>query len=242
MFFAAGVLLGIVSLAAFASVVKERAPRRRASHFRAFLADKKRALAYYNKLSSVYDVLNPHLYTSSMREEITNQLRSNEELSILDVGCGTGYTTKGILQLPNLREAVGVDQNLRQLQKALRNLRSEKTSLSLSRGEVENLPFSDETFDAVVSVGAVEYFSDPEKALKEMTRVAKHGGRVIVGGPQFEWFKKFFLHRLFYTLRAEDLNDIFHRAGLKAATSLMTGLDTLFGTSDYVLVVSATKA
>jgi ubiquinone/menaquinone biosynthesis C-methylase UbiE len=76
---------------------------------RAFLADKKRALTYYNTLSSVYDVLNPHLYTFSMREEITKQLNGNEELRVLDVGCGTGYTTIGILQLHNLCEVVGVD-------------------------------------------------------------------------------------------------------------------------------------
>jgi ubiquinone/menaquinone biosynthesis C-methylase UbiE len=242
LFICAGLLLGIVSLVALPLAAKEKGQKRRPTReSRAFLADKKRALAYYNVLSAVYDVLNPYLYTSSMRGEVAKLVDREEPLRVLDVGCGTGYTTAGILRLDNVCEVVGVDQNHKQLQKAARKLSMEKMRLSLSRGDAENLPFKDESFDAVVSVGAVEYFPDPEKALKEMNRVVKHQGRLVVAGPEFDWFKKLFLHRVFYTPATEEFKSMFRQVRLQNVKTMITGVDTLFGTNKYVLVVTGTK-
>jgi SAM-dependent methyltransferase len=242
LFICAGLLLGIVSLVALPLAAKEKMqktrPRRKTG---AFLADKKRALAYYNVLSSAYDVLNPHLYTSSMRGEVAKMVDHGEPLRVLDVGCGTGYTTAGILQLGSVCEAVGVDQNQRQLQRAARNLSTEKSRLALSRGDVENLPFRDNSFDAVVSVGAVEYFPDPERALKEMVRVVKPQGRVVIVGPEFDWFKKVLLHKLFYAPEQRDFEGMFYRAGLLDVETALTGVSTFFGTDRYVLIAAGTK-
>jgi MPBQ/MSBQ methyltransferase len=241
MFLAAGLLLGIVSSVGFASAAKERVKIRSYSAKNAFLADKKRAREYYNALSSVYDVLNPHLYTSSMRKEIVDLLDGDERLRILDVGCGTGYTTRGVLQLRNACEVVGVDQNRRQLGRAAESLRVEKFRSSLCRADVENLPFRDGAFDGVVSVGAVEYFPSPERALKEMTRVVRYRGTVVVGGPESDWFKKFSLNRVFYVPAVKDLKCMFRRAGLERIKTLLTGVNTFFGTDGYVVVAAGTK-
>ncbi len=241
MFLIAGFLLAVVSFVGFAFAAKEKTKRRPGEGGNAFLSDKRRALGYYNALSSVYDVLNPHLYTLSMRSQITSLLKNDGELRVLDVGCGTGYTTRGILQLQNQCEVIGVDQNHKQLQKAAENLHPEEDRTSLSRGDVENLPFSDDTFDAVVSVGAVEYFPNPEKALKEMKRVVKDKGKVVVGGPEFDWFKKLSLHRVFYAPAVQDLENTFRRVGLQRIITFMAGVDTFFGTDKYVVVAVGTK-
>ena len=191
-------------------------------------------------LSAAYDILNPYLYTSSMRSEVTKMIAHGEPLRVLDVGCGTGYTTAGILRLDSI-EVVGVDQNHKQLQKATRNLSNEKTSLSLYRGDVENLPFIDDSFDVVVSVGAVEYFPDPERALKEMTRVVKHGSRVVVGGPEYTWFKKVLLHKIFYAPAPSEIKDLFYRAGLAEVSLMLIGVPKFFSTDKYVLIATGTK-
>jgi ubiquinone/menaquinone biosynthesis C-methylase UbiE/uncharacterized protein YbaR (Trm112 family) len=52
--------------------------------------------------------------------------------------------------------------------------------LRLTLGEAESLPFRDHSFDNVLSLGAFNYFSDPLKSLKEMARVVKPGGLVVV--------------------------------------------------------------
>jgi MPBQ/MSBQ methyltransferase len=242
-FLFAGLLLGIVSLMALPLVAKEKVQKSGSGKEpHGFLVDKKRALAYYNVLSSAYDVLNPYLYTSSMRGEVAKLIGREEPLCVLDVGCGTGYTTAGIMGLESICEVVGIDQNHKQLHKAVRNLRTEKTKVSLSRGDVENLPFMAESFDAVISVGAVEYFPDPEAALLEMVRVVKLGGRVVVGGPEFSWFKKVLLHKVFYAPAREDFKRMFFRVGLKKVKLILTGVPTFFGTDKYVLIAAGTKS
>jgi MPBQ/MSBQ methyltransferase len=243
LFISAGLLLGITSLVAFILVIKEKVEKHMQlkDQTHAFLATEKRALAYYTILSPVYDLVNPHFYTTSMRDEIVKLSTRDHPTRVLDVGCGTGYTTAGILRLPEVCEAIGIDQNCKQLQKAARNLGFEKARISLSRGNVMELPFKDESFDAVVSVGAIEYFPDPAVALAEMARVVKHQGRVVVGGPEFNWFKKFLFHKLFYTPERGDFERLFLRLGLKEVTSMLTGVKTFFGTDKYVLIVAGTK-
>jgi ubiquinone/menaquinone biosynthesis C-methylase UbiE len=241
-FLFSGMFLAAVSLMALPLVVKEKVPKhssRRELH--AFLMNKKRAVVYYNVLSPVYDMMNPHLYTSLMRDEVMKLVDSKKLRRVLDVGCGTGYTTEGVLRLESVGEVVGIDQNHKQLQRAKQNLNKEKRRFSLSRGEVENLPFMDESFDAVVSVGAIEYFPDPEKALKEMARVVKQGGIVIVGGPEFKWFRKVLLNKFFYTPARGNFGDLFYKAGLKKVNIVMTGVATFFGTDKYVLIAAGTK-
>ncbi len=209
---------------------------------RGFLADKQKALNFYCVFSLLYDVLNPFFYTQVMRAEIVNKIQSGKNLSVLDAGCGTGYTTLGVLHSQGISEVTCLDMNPVQLKKAAKNLAAYGAKLALSRGDVENLPFVDESFDAVISVGAVEYFPHPEVALEEFTRVTKVNGVVAVGGPFSEWFSKFALNRLFYTLSSNDLESFFIKAGLSHVESFLTGVNTFFGTSKYVLVAVGKKS
>ncbi|MEO8260325.1 MAG: class I SAM-dependent methyltransferase [Acidobacteriota bacterium] len=50
-------------------------------------------------------------------------------------------------------------------------------------GDVRALPFRDNSFDAIYSMGTIEHFDETERAVEEMARVLKPGGRAIVGVP-----------------------------------------------------------
>jgi len=208
---------------------------------RIFLAVKERVLTFYDILSPLYDSVNPYFYTRSMRNEILHLMDGDQCTIVLDAGCGTGYTTEGILNRPNTKKVIGVDVNSKQLERARKRFEKAGSRFSYSMCDVENLSFKDEVFDAVVSVGAVEYFSDPRKAVREMSRVSKFGGKIIVGGPVLDWFHRIFLNRIFYTPSTDELKRLFNQAGLKHVGAILTGVETYWGTEEYVVVVAGTK-
>lgn len=97
-------------------------------------------------------------------------------MEVLDVGCGTGFLTEGILRVTP--RVTGLDITWHQLRKA-----QAKLPVPLVRGDAENLPFRAARFDAVLSSGSIEYWPSPPDALREMARVLRPGGVALVGGP-----------------------------------------------------------
>ncbi len=186
-----GALVGI--LACIFILLKENmgAQRNSTSQTSIFLANKRRAILFYTVLSKIYDIINPFFYDNNMRRKVVELTNIRHDFKVLDVGCGTGYTTEAILRTLRHGEVVGIDLTPAQLRKSKEKLKSK--NLFLVRGDAENLPFRENTFDSTISIGAIEYFPNPKNAVQEMTRVVKSGGKVAIGGPEFRWFKKLFL-------------------------------------------------
>ena len=94
---------------------------------------------------------------------------------ILDIGCGTGISTR---QLKNIGEVTGVDPDPKML-KAARAHKSKVKIYVLAKAE--KLPFKSQTFDIVTAFSALHWFDD-KKSLLEIKRVLKPGGLFFVGG------------------------------------------------------------
>lgn len=142
-----------------------------------FLRDKRRAQRFYRQLSKVYDTwLRDLFWTETMRAFGVGMAGLRPGMRVLDVGCGTGFFTQGVLQ--RTEDAVGLDITPEQLRRARRKL-----AIPLVRGDAERLPFREGSFDACVSAGSVEYWPSPLRALQEMHRVLRPGGIALVGGP-----------------------------------------------------------
>lgn len=97
---------------------------------------------------------------------------------VLDVGCGNGYVLDRYAR--EGAEVYGVD-----ITEAAVDICRKRFELSGLHGEfhvanAEKLPFPDGTFDCVCSMGVLHHVSDPEKAVSEICRVMKSGGRLIV--------------------------------------------------------------
>jgi demethylmenaquinone methyltransferase/2-methoxy-6-polyprenyl-1,4-benzoquinol methylase len=99
---------------------------------------------------------------------------------VLDVGCGTGFATEGILRRTD--DVHGLDQSVHQMQKAFAKF-GKRDRVAFYRGDAERLPFADDAFDVVWSSGSIEYWPNPVDALVEFRRVCKPGGKVLVVGP-----------------------------------------------------------
>jgi len=106
----------------------------------------------------------------------------NESDSVLDVGCGAGVDTlfSAMMTGPS-GKVVGIDLTPAMLNKAKKNLSmTDLKNVNLEEGSVENLPFSNEDFNVVTSNGALNLVPDKARALGEIHRVLKPGGRLMV--------------------------------------------------------------
>ena len=146
------------------------------------LEDKSRARVFYKYLSKVYDRVNPFIWNEEMRTEALDMLELGPEDMVLDVGCGTGFGTEGLLE--RTEQVHGLDQSIHQLQKAWAKL-GKHDPVSFYRGDAERLPFHDDTFDVVWSSGSIEYWPDPVATLRDLRRIVKPGGQVLVVGPNY---------------------------------------------------------
>ena len=79
--------------------------------------------------------------------------------------------------------AFGVDISPGIVRGARRNFEERSLTLHGVRSDVRTLPFQSESFDAVYSMGTVEHFADTDGAVREIFRVVRPGGRVVIGVP-----------------------------------------------------------
>lgn len=112
-------------------------------------------------------------------EIIINEIKNRNYLKVLEIGCGTGVFTEFFCKA-NL-DVCGTDISLDLLKKAkLRCLKS--LSLNLIVSDVENLPFYDNSFDAIVGVCVLHHIN-VVSALKEIRRVVKNDGFILFSEP-----------------------------------------------------------
>ncbi|MES3518228.1 MAG: methyltransferase domain-containing protein [Natronomonas sp.] len=146
------------------------------------LEDKARARLFYRYLSQVYDTINPFIWNEEMRDEAIGWLDVEAGDRILDVGCGTGFATEGLLRETD--DIWGLDQSAHQLEKAYEKF-GKRGTVKFHRGDAERLPFKRNSFDAYWSSGSIEYWPNPVDAIVEARRVTKPGGTVVVVGPDY---------------------------------------------------------
>ncbi len=146
------------------------------------LEDKARARTFYRYLSTVYDRINPFIWNEQMRDEAVGMLDINPADRVLDVGCGTGFGTEALARESN--HVYGLDQSPHQLAHAFEKF-GRRGPVRFCLGDAERLPFADNTFDVVWSSGSIEYWPNPVTALREIRRVGKPGGQVLVVGPDY---------------------------------------------------------
>jgi demethylmenaquinone methyltransferase/2-methoxy-6-polyprenyl-1,4-benzoquinol methylase len=148
-------------------------------------ASKKEQVAeMFDGISPKYDFLN-HLLSVGIdrlwRKKAIRLLAPGQPKKILDVATGTGDFAIEALKL-NPQKIVGVDISEGMLQVGREKMKKlgVENVVEMRKGDSERLPFSDNSFDAVIVSFGVRNFENLEKGLRDMNRVLKTGGTCVV--------------------------------------------------------------
>lgn len=100
--------------------------------------------------------------------------------TILDVGCGDGAFAVESWKR-GAKVVNGVDASPQMIEAAHARARTHGADITFDVGTAQALPFPDNTFDRVVAVTVLCFVDDAAQALREMARVLRPGGRLVVG-------------------------------------------------------------
>ncbi|KAL7545919.1 hypothetical protein ACHAWF_015073, partial [Thalassiosira exigua] len=130
--------------------------------------------------------------------------------SIVDVGCGTGALVRRLLDARPVStsggggvsdggespyEAICVEPSPEMLEQAQEKFDKQEGQLvTFLNSPAEHLPLEDESVDVVVTTSAFHFFSDREQSLKEMRRVLRQGGTLVIA----DWCADYWIVKLYH--------------------------------------------
>lgn len=123
-------------------------------------------------------IFNEHL----VRYRLASRLVSGKK--VLDIACGSGYGSKILAEAGGL--VTGMDISGEAIANAEKFFSHQNITYKVGSGE--SLEFENEFFDVVVSFETIEHLENPEKYLKELSRVIKKEGMVLISTPNKEVF------------------------------------------------------
>lgn len=146
---------------------------------------KNQVSSMFNRIAPYYDMLNAVLslgIDTIWRRKAIQQLNKNQPKVILDVATGTADLAIETAKQLDPERIVGIDISTQMLDIGRTKLKKKSLDqlITLEEGDSENLPFEDNTFDAITVAFGVRNFENLEKGLKEMHRVLKPNGQLVV--------------------------------------------------------------
>lgn len=158
--------------------------------------------AMFDKVAAKYDITNDVLalgQTRSWRKAVLKAIEPQEGERILDLAAGTGTSTQPFYLAG--ADAVACDFSPGMIEVGKKRY----PHLTFVQGDALNLPFKDNEFDAVTMSFGLRNVNDTKKALEELYRVTKPGGRMVIcefSHPTWGPFRKVYMEYLMKALPA----------------------------------------
>lgn len=166
----------------------------------------------------------PTARSEEILERMLRMARPGPEDEALDVACGPGVVVCALAK--RVRHARGIDLTPAMLEQARRTQAEQSlTNVEWDQGDVTGMPYADGSFDVVTCRFAFHHFPDPPAVLREMRRVCRAGGRVVVAdsapaaekADAFNAMEKMRDPSHTRALAAEEMQRLFREAGMADA-------------------------
>jgi ubiquinone/menaquinone biosynthesis C-methylase UbiE len=125
-----------------------------------------------------YELVEAHRYTKEWHIPVAADFSSARGLKVLEIGCGLG--TDGAQFAESGADYTGVDLTEAAVELARKRFELFNLTGTFQTADAENLDFADESFDLVYSHGVLHHTPDTRKAVQEIHRVLRPGGRAVV--------------------------------------------------------------
>ena len=133
---------------------------------------------FWNKISPVYDLFE-NVYNRKVYKgtgiKVAEFIDKND--SVLECACGTGAITEEIAK--KCRQVLATDFAEGMLKRASKKCRK-YGNVSFRQEDITDIKSADSSFDKAVAGNVIHLLPEPEKALKELLRVVRPGGKVII--------------------------------------------------------------
>ncbi|WP_458453104.1 class I SAM-dependent methyltransferase [Methanobrevibacter sp.] len=192
---------------------------------------KEKTKKHFNETAAYYNDSGDGRFVAEMYGVMVREILKSETGKILDVGCGNGNL---FTMLPNDKyELYGIDFSENMILEAKNNCMGKAT---FTVADVECMPFEDETFDIVVCNASFHHYIHPDASLKEMNRVLKDGGKLLIGDPyvprlvrpMINVLAKFSDEGDYHFYGIGEMEKLFLKNGFEPVESYRTGHRTAF--------------
>ena len=133
---------------------------------------------FWDKVSGLYDLIetiyNGKVYRG-LGERVAEEIGQND--IVLECACGTGAISQYIA--PKCRQLIATDFSRGMLKQAAKKC-GKFQNVKVKRADMTNLNCRDNRFDKVIAGNVIHLLEDPHAAIKELARVCKSGGKIII--------------------------------------------------------------
>ena len=182
---------------------------------------------YWDKYSKFIDSDGwRYRYLRKSQSNVISLLNIKENMNFLDIGCGTGWALGKIAEISNGQSSYyGIDLSSAMIFKAQENFKNRK-NFHFIKANAESIPLEDNFFDVIICTNSFHHYLHPEKALSEMHRLLKNGGRLYLLDPTSDSIIMKFVDKVIRFFEPEhvklysskEFKQLFNNAGLKYIT------------------------
>ncbi|KUK14404.1 MAG: Methylase involved in ubiquinone/menaquinone biosynthesis [bacterium 42_11] len=132
---------------------------------------------YFDTVAVRWDKMRSSFFSEAVREKAIALAEVEEGKRALDVGAGTGFITEGLIERGLV--VVAMDRSKAML-KRMKKKFSDPYRVIYLIGEAEDIPLLDGSFDYVFANMCLHHVENPDKAIREMVRVLKPRGKLVI--------------------------------------------------------------